>query len=243
MNKYLSIKDLVIQSYLENGFLPDQDELTRRVHTYFPDSAWKETHYQWYKSQINIGKISMDKASTILSKKNPNPNYQVFEKDPITLKEEFAEVKLLASKLRDYLLTEVVLNEILKTHKTGAKSQQIQNIFQEKVETFGFHSEKSGLFKDYNVQALRPDFYCPIGRSGVILEVERGKTISNNMDLLDIWKCHVCKRADFLFWLLLYRTSEKGTVINAFSSVVRRLSTFFEPENYINVEAVYVFGY
>lgn len=255
MNKYSSIKELVIQSYLEKDGLPSPDELARRVNKYFPDSAWKETHYRWYKSQIKTGKILVNKANTIKPETVNGSNlkslplavassYHVFKKNPITLKNEFEEVNTIASKLRDYLVTEVVANEILKRHKLSATSQQIQNIIQSEVESLGFHPEKSGLFKDYNVQALRPDFYCTIGNSGIILEVERGKTITNNMDLLDIWKCHVCRQADFLFLVVpVSRPSENGSAIKAFSNVVRRLSTFFEPENYINVEAVFVFGY
>lgn len=36
-------------------------------------------------------------------------------------------------------------------------------------------------------------------KSGIILEVERGKTLMNNMDLLDMWKCHICEHARYLF--------------------------------------------
>ena len=77
-----------------------------------------------------------------------------------------------------------------------------------------------------------------------MLEIERGKTITNNMDLLDMWKCHLCPSADFLFLVVPNeRPSENGQVIRAFESAARRLSTFFEPQNYVNVEAVYLFGY
>ena len=31
------------------------------------------------------------------------------------------------------------------------------------------------------------------------MEVERGKTTTNNMDLLDIYKCHICEEANHLF--------------------------------------------
>jgi hypothetical protein len=64
------------------------------------------------------------------------------------------------------------------------------------------------------------------------------------MDLLDIWKCHVCTHADFLYLIVPNeRRGESGSVIKAFDNVLRRLSTFFEPKNYINVEAVFIFGY
>jgi hypothetical protein len=38
--------------------------------------------------------------------------------------------------------------------------------------------------------------------TGIILEVERGKTTINNMDLLEFWKCHICAHADFLFLMV-----------------------------------------
>lgn len=85
----------------------------------------------------------------------------------------------------------------------------------------------------------------PIGDTGILMEVERGKTTINNMDLLDFWKCHVCDHAHYLFLLVpvALRQNETGTVRNEFQAVVRRLRTFFEPKNYTNVRAAYVFGY
>ena len=52
------------------------------------------------------------------------------------------------------------------------------------LEKFCKRLEKKGLFKNYNSQ-LRPDYYKKLKKSGIILEVERGKTLKNNMDLLD----------------------------------------------------------
>ena len=34
------------------------------------------------------------------------------------------------------------------------------------------------------------------------MEVERGKTVLNNMDLLDVWKCHICESANYLFLIV-----------------------------------------
>jgi hypothetical protein len=170
--------------------------------------------------------------------------YQVFHKQPISLHNEFTEASSIASQLKDYLNSERVCAEISQCHKLNATSHEIQAIINEEVQRLGFQSEKRGLFRDYQVAALRPDFYRPIGKSGIILEVERGKTLTNNMDLLDLWKCHVCARADFLSLIVpVERPSANGTVIRAFEGVLRRLSTFFEPQNYVNVEAAFVFGY
>jgi hypothetical protein len=76
----------------------------------------------------------------------------------------------------------------------------VQEVLLEKAAELGFTSEKQGLFEEYATSGLRPDYYKPFGdRSGILLEVERGKTTINNMDLLDLWKCHICPEADVLF--------------------------------------------
>ena len=108
----------------------------------------------------------------------------------------------------------------------------------------GFQSERKGLFANYEVSALRPDYYRAVDKSGVLLEVERGKTITNNMDLLDLWKCHICDYASYLFLVVpKFRPSANGSSMRHFSHVCKRLSPFFEERNYVNVDAVFVFGY
>jgi hypothetical protein len=170
--------------------------------------------------------------------------YQFFHKQPLKLNSEFIEASSIASQLKDYLNSEKVRTEISQHHKLNATSQEIQSILHKEVERLGFQSEKKGLFADYPVTALRPDFYRPVGKSGIILEVERGKTLPNNMDLLDLWKCHICTYADFLY-LIVPVERQRGSVkaSKTFDKVVQRMSTFFEPRNYINIEAVFIFGY
>jgi hypothetical protein len=64
------------------------------------------------------------------------------------------------------------------------------------------------------------------------------------MDLLDLWKCHSCEHADYLFLVVpKVRLSANGSAIKTFSYVRNRLAPFFEPKNYVNVDAVYLFGY
>ena len=170
--------------------------------------------------------------------------YHVFHKNPLTLPIEFAEVSAIAEGLRSHLSSQDIAASVDACNTLHASSQQVQAIIQPELERLHFQSEKTGLFSSYKVSALRPDFYRPVGSSGIILEVERGKILTNNMDLLDLWKCHVCTEADFLFLVVpIARRSENGTVIKGFDGVVRRLATFFDPKNYVNVEAVFVFGY
>ncbi len=104
----------------------------------------------------------------------------------------------------------------------------------------GFQSEKKGLFKEYHTPNLRPDYYLKLDKGGILLEVERGKTIMNNMDLLDIWKCHICEEANHLFLVVPIQISHTP---NCFNYVVRRLETFFKESNYINIDSVSIFGY
>ena len=78
----------------------------------------------------------------------------------------------------------------------------------------------------------------------MLLEGGRGKTTTNNMDLLDFWKCHICEDAEYLFLLVPQeRKSKNGKVMRHFKQVKNRLGTFFKPNNYVNVEAVFLFGY
>ena len=81
--------------------------------------------------------------------------------------------------------------------------------------------------------------------SGILLEVERGKTTTNNMDLLDFWKCHLCKQADYLFLMVpqALKHNDAMTPKKEYASVVKRLKTFFAPGNATNVRAVHIFGY
>lgn len=153
------------------------------------------------------------------------------------------------SRISDLLLTH--LNEpaaqaaLVIANVPKASSGLVQATFVPYATELGFKSEAKGLFADYENRFLRPDFYLPLGESGIILEVERGKTTINNMDLLDFWKCHICTSADYLFLLvprlLVQNTSGKPT--KPFPAVVKRMSSFFTPGNYTNVSGVDVFGY
>ena len=93
------------------------------------------------------------------------------------------------------------------------------------------------MFKDYK---LRPDYYKKIKDDGILLEVERGKTIANNMDFYDLWKCHICKEANHLFLLIPQEVSHTK---NIYENSCRRIRSFFKEENYINIDSLFVFGY
>lgn len=121
----------------------------------------------------------------------------------------FREVDDLANELRSYLDEEHVQEQIRRRHVLGASSAEIQDIVLTKALELGFQDEKKGLFSNYKVPGLRPDYYRAVGDTGILLEVERGKTTTNNMDLLDLWKCHICERASYLFLLVPQSEAER----------------------------------
>jgi hypothetical protein len=170
--------------------------------------------------------------------------FAVLKKKDVESLESFTRANAMAEELLEYLEQEKTQQQILERHILGASSALIQDLVLEKAKALGFEDEKRGLFANYAVPALRPDYFCQMGDSGILLEVERGKTTTNNMDLLDFWKCHICEHAEYLFLLVPQkRTSANGSVLWHFKQVERRLGVFFKPKNYVNVNAVHLFGY
>jgi hypothetical protein len=171
-------------------------------------------------------------------------DFDVLMKDEVSNTPTFLKVAKIASALRAFLNGDGAQQLIRERHTLNAASQRIQEIFLDEAIRLGFEDEKNGLFSSYKVSALRPDYFCRVDDSGILLEVERGKTTINNMDLLDLWKCHICEHADYLFLVVpKVRLSANGSAIKTFAYVRNRLAPFFEPKNYVNVDAVYLFGY
>ena len=90
-----------------------------------------------------------------------------------------------------------------------------------------------------------PTTSFPLEGTGILFEVERGKTLINNMDLLDLWKCHICREASILFLFVprVLRQNEDDAGRRVYTAVVNRLGTFFESGNETNVRAAFIFGY
>lgn len=169
--------------------------------------------------------------------------FAILKKNDVEQLSSFKEAYALAEQLRQHLGEEGVRRQILEQHVPGAPSTVIQNLILDKLTEMEFVSQKRGLFAGGNTPGLTPDYYRRVGDTGILLEVERGKTIMNNMDLLDFWKCHICEQAEYLFLLVpLVRRGANGTTF-PFQSVQRRLSAFFEPKNYVNVSAVFILAY
>ncbi len=158
---------------------------------------------------------------------------------------DWREVLRLADDLVGHLSEPAVSELIEEANQPGRSSSAVQDVFLQEARRLGFRDERKGLFAAYQSSALRPDYFRPVGSSGVILEVERGKTTINNMDLLDFWKCHICEHASFLFLMVPRELRQNSTMAprREFTAVARRLESFFRPGNYTNVLGLVLLGY
>jgi len=159
---------------------------------------------------------------------------------------ELHAVDGLAEKLLAHIVATTA--DIASLHVHGAKSKAIQDHFALLLrEELGFGEEvvltpQSGL-----VTRARPDFFFELSNGrGIIAEVERGGTVTNNHDLKDLWKAHVAPDAHHLF-IIVPRNNWRGDGSpreRPFPIVARRLGAFFgDPRREIDVLSVHVFGY
>ena len=163
--------------------------------------------------------------------------------------EAAAELELvdsLAATLRAHI--DATADTIAALHVHGASSKAIQDHFSILLRTeLGFDEEVVLTPQDGLVTQARPDFFYRFdSQRGILAEVERGGTTTNNHDLKDLWKAHVSPDAQHLFlivpnnnWRADGQPREKP-----FPLVARRLGAFFgDPRREIDVVSVNVFGY
>ena len=149
------------------------------------------------------------------------------------------KVRVLAEALRAAWDVPTIAGAVDAAHVRGAQSETISQILAGELSHQGFTSEKKGLFAEYDVPGLRPDWYLPLENGdGVIAEVERGGVLTNNRDLLDFYKCHICRQASHLFLIAPIRVHGRGS-----TSVVKRMRALFGAGVGTNVRSVAVFGY
>ena len=115
---------------------------------------------------------------------------------------EVEEVKSLARRLESHIETHQV--EIDALHVHGAQSKTIQDFFATFFENeLGFSQEVVMTPQDGLVSKARPDFFKRLSSNrGIIAEVERGGTVSNNHDLKDLWKAHISPDTQHLFLIV-----------------------------------------
>lgn len=160
--------------------------------------------------------------------------------------EELAAVDSLAARLVAHIAA--TRDEIALLHVHGASSKAIQDHFAKLLrEDLGFGEEVVLTAQSGLVTHARPDFFFELqhGR-GIIAEVERGGTTTNNHDLKDLWKAHVAPDAHHLF-LMVPRNNWRADGSpreRPFQIVARRLGAFFgDPRREIDVLSVHVFAY
>ena len=160
--------------------------------------------------------------------------------------DELAAVDDLAAKLRVHISD--TATQIAALHVHGAPSKAIQDHFAILLRSqLGFDEEVVLTPQTGLVTQARPDFFFDLeGGRGIIAEVERGGTITNNHDLKDLWKAHVAPDAHHLF-LIVPHNNWKGDGSpreRPFQTVARRLGAFFgDPRREIDVLSVHVFAY
>jgi hypothetical protein len=158
---------------------------------------------------------------------------------------EVARVDSIAERVLRFLEEESA--EIDQAHVFGAQSSVIQTILNRLLAQAGFLSEVVITPEDGFVTRARPDFFLTLspGR-GILAEVERGGTVTNNHDLKDVWKAHIAPNAQHLF-LVVPNSNFSGDGSpreKPFNRVQSRASSFFgDPRREIDIVSLHVFGY
>ena len=176
---------------------------------------------------------------------SPTTSYRVLSRVEHRKDSNFLQVQEIGTKVLRILNQPSIQAAIKDENQLGASSARVQETILADLERLGFTSEKTGLFSEYQVSGIRPDYFKPLEGGGILFEVERGKTLANNMDLLDVWKTHICKEAQHLFLMVpKIRVNGQGQQQKVFIPVVNRLESFFEAScPPIDVTSVHIFGY
>ena len=177
----------------------------------------------------------------------PTPYHRFVRSDAATTApSELGQVDALAAQLMRHIEEQSSAIDLVHIHR--AQSRAVQLIVSELLtERLGF-GEEVVIPKGFGFSTrARPDFYYGLGADrGIIAEVERGGTTTNNHDLKDVWKAHISPNAHHLFLVVPNANwNEAGLARERpFARVVARLATFFgDPRRELDVLSVHVFGY
>lgn len=174
--------------------------------------------------------------------------HQRFVRHALTPEEavEVERVDALAGHLHAHLDANSAEIDVVHVHK--AQSRAVQEIVGSLLrEELGFREEVVLTPEEGFVTHARPDFVFTLGhRRGILAEVERGGTVTNNHDLKDLWKTHIALDAQHLFlivpnanWNQVGQPRERP-----YTRVIHRLASFFgDHRREIDVVTVHVFGY
>jgi hypothetical protein len=178
----------------------------------------------------------------------PRENYVRFVRTATSPGEarELDRVDALAHSLLDHLDARRQDIDVVHVHNAG--SGVVQKIVSELLtDDLGFGEEVVLTPQDGLVTHARPDFFFRLGEArGVLAEVERGGTTTNNHDLKDIWKAHISPDTQHLFLVVpMSNWREDGSSRERpFRRVASRVGAFFgDPRREIDVLSAHVFGY
>ncbi len=148
-----------------------------------------------------------------------------FVQSPYLASEQWHAVETVAKNLLEQLNAAQTLVKIAEANRPGASSAEVQATLRASRGVAGFPDRAEGSLAGSILRAASGRFLSSIGDTGILLEVERGKTTTNNMDLLDFWKCHISKHAAYLFLLVPKALQHNAamTLKREFASVQRRL--------------------
>jgi hypothetical protein len=174
--------------------------------------------------------------------------YRRFVRTALTPDEidELAQVDSLAAQLSDHLQASSAEIDLVHIHR--AQSSAVQTVVAAMLrQHLGFREEVVLTPSEGFVTHTRPDFVYALGPGrGIIAEVERGGTTTNNHDLKDLWKTHIAPDAQHLFLIVPNANwNEAGTAReHPYARVLVRLGSFFgDPRREIDVVSLHVFGY
>ncbi len=125
----------------------------------------------------------------------------------------------------------------------GASSSVFQALVEPILASNGFSSEIGHSVAD---ASFKPDFVKNTEQYSIMVEVERGKTLDNNMDMLDMWKCHIHPSTRHLILMVPIWYEKQGnspSCTSTFSRVCRRMAPFFAEGNETNVHSLHIIGY
>lgn len=162
---------------------------------------------------------------------------------------EMQEVDLIASRFRQELIR--VSDTIDEIHQWRAKSDDIQaTFFPWLAENYATVFESQRGFERTTTPFNRPDAQLSLDHSRpnrIIVEVERGGTVTNGHDLKDLWKAHLSLTAKHLFLVVpnsITDESGKQRADNAVNRCILRLGSFFgDPRTQVDIWSLHLFGY
>lgn len=152
----------------------------------------------------------------------------------------------MADQLRGSL--DSIAELIFRVHIHNAQSKVVQTVVAERLrQDLSFVEEHVLNPQDGFVSRARPDIYFDLGGGrGILAEVERGGTVTNNHDLKDMWKAHMAAEAHHLFLVVPIANVDSNGLPRErpFTRVQARIGAFFgDARREVDVLSAHIFGY